>query len=316
MTINVRRYFGSFMAAQMKNRIKTESAVGINPVSMEWNHLALELLRNGDNMIAGDYTNYDSSHPREFLMSYLDLIQEWYNDCAENQKIRYVLWCTLIAPLMCVSGRLFWLYSANPSGNAATVFINNGTSKIAPRYAYYDILRQHNLNPVDYPFCNYVALQVFGDDNIMSVQRDAQHLFHPKSLSASLADIQMIYTDEQKSKDVMTHFRKLRDCTFLKRHFDYDESHMAYMGRLDFDTIMEIPNWTYNDVKWADLAMSIAQVFRELALYPKEIFDVETRKLLEACKKYNYPMIVICSYKAYRSEAFQEGFIEDVEDVL
>jgi hypothetical protein len=322
LTMAIRMYFGAFMSEQMMNRIYCGSAVGINPVSSEWDLLAKYLLKFGDHIVAGDFSNYDASLPREFLFSYLDAINDWYDDSEENQYVRTVLWCTITAPLHLARGIIYWSYSSNPSGNAATVFINNGASMIAFRYAWYSILLRsvdENDEPYDVaqcPFNKYVTLAVFGDDNIFGVHPKFRKIFNQATITKELATIQFQYTDETKSQGVELTFRPLNDCMFLKRHFTYDEANCSYIGRLDFTTLKEIARWTYTDIKHDELAQAIEQVIAEFALYPPHIFKTETAQLLRAARRNDYPIIHVSTYSAYRARAFETELDPDVSQIL
>ena len=58
-----RKYFGAFIDHVMKpkERIMNEMCVGINPESIEWDRLARKLMSKGEEVTAGDFSNFDGS---------------------------------------------------------------------------------------------------------------------------------------------------------------------------------------------------------------------------------------------------------------
>lgn len=317
LTLAVRMYFGAFMAWMMKHRIYTESAVGINPTSPEWDLLAQILLQQGDAFIAGDFGNYDGTLIRQFLMWFLSIINTWYNDGPVNCAIRTILWNTIVAPLHICKGYMYWNYCCNPSGNAMTVFINTGFSMLFFRYVWYIMLKKQRMTMTQFPFNQFVSLQVYGDDNIMGVHPRFRPFFTPALVAQEAKNIGMEYTDETKQGNI-THFRSLKECTFLKRDFFYDKQYCAYIGRLDLATLLEIPNWKFVDTHFADMAMGLEQTIRELALYPPEIFNKWMKTIIEAARNSDppYPIIRAFPRNTYRDEAFKPQTLEPDTDCI
>ncbi len=76
-SIAFRQYFLPFIAHAMRNRVDNSLAVGINPTSVEWTKLAQRLQRQGSNVIAGDYSNFDGTLPVQYVEVAVKIMCDW-----------------------------------------------------------------------------------------------------------------------------------------------------------------------------------------------------------------------------------------------
>jgi hypothetical protein len=309
LTILMRMYFGSFISWMMHNRIDNESAVGINPASFEWEVLAEHLLKKGDRIIAGDFENIDGTEKRAILMAIVEIVNHWYNDGPENADIRRVIWTSVIGALHINNGFFYTLFAANPSGNLMTTFINTMYLCLLFRYVYYKLLSAQKLDPVKHAFHKHVTMISFGDDNVLGIDDFVAPWFNLENIKREISQIGMTYTDEKKTGDVKT-FRHLQEVTFLKRDFFFDNERKIHIGRLDLPTILEIPNWQFEDSTNADICMSIENCLRELALHPKDVYNYWSKIITRAAHKAHYPFIQ-SSREAYLESIFENQNLVD-----
>jgi len=302
LTIVMRMYFGAFISHMMHNHVYNEQGVGINPTGPGWTVLAHTLLKYGDRIIAGDFSNIDGTEIRAILWAVMTVVNNWYGAVS---LVRVGCWHSVISSTHLNSGWLYILYACNPSGNLMTAFINGTYLCVAFRYIFYKKLLEQGGDPTVETFRKHVSLCVFGDDNIMGVSSTVAAWFNPAVLAAEFAKIGMTYTSEDKS-EVSADFRKLENCSFLKRSFYYDPDERMYLGRLDLDTILEIVNWTYDDVTADELKMGVEQAIRELALYDRNTYQRYTRLILKAAQRAHYSHINISSQFMYRHSMLRD----------
>lgn len=315
LTILMRMYFGSFIAHMMENRINNESGIGINPTSREWDDLAQFVQKYGDAIIAGDFGNFDGKLLRAILARLIDVICEYYKDDPSGNIVRRALWKNVIGAIHLNRKRMYVVFGCNPSGNALTALINTMFNCVYFRYLYYVGCEESGRDPLYIPFSEFVSLVAFGDDNIMGVDPSVQSFFNPDFVTRKSTEIGMEYTDEAKTGKVSS-FRSIQDVTFLKRHFVKDNREKMFIGPLDLPTILNIPNWTWDDILHEELSASCEQVIRELSLYPREIFEEWKEKLIFAARKCEYPKINSSTWEGYRSSLLRgTNLIVDVRSM-
>lgn len=284
-TILFRMYFGAFISYMMHNRVRNESAVGINPMSVEWTVLAEYLkVASEDNIIAGDFSNYDGTQNITILWAILDVVNTWYGN-EEDNKIRVILWHGIMSSIHVAGDKLYAWHHSNPSGNPMTTLINTMYNCIVFRYVWF----------TNYPFKNfnqYVRMVAYGDDNVISVTDEAKDLFTPTLISEGLSRLGMKYTNTSKTGDVR--FLKLKEVTFLKRSFVFKECFC--LAPLDLETILEIPCWTKRGLPLDVFIESLSGVNDELALHGPETFAIYSRLLKQACYDVKIPFMAWMSY--------------------
>jgi len=304
LTIVMRMYFGAFVAWFLENRIDNESSIGINPTSPEWDKLARFIKKYGDSVIAGDFGNFDATLIRELLMAILDIINNWYHD--DFSLIRSVIWESVIGALHFNNGRFYDVFGCNPSGNALTAIINTIYNCLFFRCVYYASAKDHKVDVTQYPFSEFVAFNAFGDDNLCGVSPQVQYFFNPNIVTAYASSLGMTYTDESKG-DKNTEFRRLTQVMYLKRGFVWDDGEMLHLAPLHWPTLIDIPNWTWDDIDRDDLPASCEQVLRELALWDEKTFDHWSHIVLKAAEEAKYPRLNSCTYRAYRDSMLRGG---------
>jgi hypothetical protein len=221
-TIAFRMYFLAFSNAVQKTKIDNGIGVGMNPYS-DWHVLKRALRTRGTNIVAGDYSGYDSSLQPQVFDKVLSFINTWYNDSEENKRVRRVLWMevTHSRHLGGVDGcTIYQWVRALPSGHPMTSIINSCYQLIILVLVF-----RRATGSLD--FWEHVYVCVYGDDNILSIDDSVIGLFNQVTITAHMADIHMVYTGEAKGDEVLPPFRDLTEVSFLKRGFPEDGLHHA-----------------------------------------------------------------------------------------
>lgn len=277
LTILFKMYFGDLVAKFMEDRILGEHAVGVNPYSEEWDTLARKLLSGlnlGENpdteaFLAGDFSKFDASQRSDILEAIGRSIIEFFDD-REHDVVRSHLW-SYVTRSKHVNGRVVYQWFGKlSSGIFLTTLINCLYVGILFRLCW---IKSHGGSVQCLrDFSKSVKLVAFGDDNIASVAQHARDIFNQHTLSMHMKELGHIYTSDSKDS-FDSAFRSLKDITFLKRSFRYEERVGRYVAPLDLKTILEMPFWTKKegvDQVWRD---NVDNALRELSLHESTVFD-------------------------------------------
>ena len=231
-----RQYFLGFIADTMEHRIDNEIAVGINAEGPEWQKLALKLLCYSDNVIAGDFSNYDGSLSAQVLKLVLNLVNEWYDDEYSNE--RSLLFEEICHSIHINGNHLYQWTHSQPSGNPFTAVLNSLANMVYNRICFYKLTE--NTPYAGQNFETYVTMIAYGDDNVLGVHPLLHDYFNCATLTRTMADFGMTYTDEKKTGTV-NNFRKLSEVSFLKRAFVLRNA--IWRAPLELEGILESLNW-------------------------------------------------------------------------
>jgi len=280
LVIAIRQYFLPFAADVMRGRIDNGIAVGINPYSLEWTKLAARLLSQGNNMVAGDFTNFDGSLLMQVLHKILENINDWCDDGEDNKMIRYVLWEHIMNADVIVGEEVIRQTHSQPSGNPLTVIINSLFNLIIMRYVYL-CLKRKNGKPLICDYRKYVADIAYGDDDIKSISEEIIDWFNQLTITDELAKIGLTYTDETKGGAVVPS-KPLDETYFLKRKFVLNDD-CLYDSPMDISNIIEMCYWVRGKMLRKATKMNCEQALMEFAVHPKEIYDEWRVQLRNAC---------------------------------
>lgn len=272
----VRKYFGGFAAFMSKNRINVESCVGVDPYT-EWWRIARRLQEvGGDNIVAGDFSNFDGSLLRDVLEIICDKIQEWYGD--ENTTIREVLFREITSSIHLANGIVYGWTHSNPSGNPLTVIVNSIFNSIMCRVVFV-----HSTQLPLQEYDKHVRAVNYGDDNVLSISSHMVEKFNQLTMTSSFAAFGLTYTDEAKS-GILLPSRSLKQVAFLKRSFV--KRNGGWVAPLSLNTITEMVQWQRKSVdKKGDCAVVVEKALSELSLHDDETFDKVSKEIFDACRK-------------------------------
>lgn len=276
-TLLFRQYFSGFMAFIMRNKINNESCVGTNVYSMDWTRIAEKLEELGDNILAGDFANYDGTLHPAILWAICDLINSWYgSDNEEDNLIRISLWSEVVNSIHITDNKFYMWNHSQPSGCPITVILNCVYHSISARYVYISCARKSA--PTEISLQNFrknVRHLNYGDDDLWSISPRIIEWFNQVTITEAYLELGMTYTDEAKTGEIVP-FRHLSDVNFLKRTFRWDNEQCRYRAPLALETIREMAMWNHGTLDSYELTASILQdAVHELAQHDLETFNRE-----------------------------------------
>lgn len=284
LVIALRQYTLNFVAHVMKNRIDNGICVGINPYSLEWTKLANKLLSQGNNIIAGDFSNFDGSIMQQVSQAIGKRVALYMSHNQDNSEEIYniimTLWENISNADVLVSGDVIRQTHSQPSGNPLTVILNSIFNSIVMRLAYLILKKARGMSPI----CDYLRFVYeanYGDDNTLSIHRSILHWFNQQTITAALKEIGLTYTDETKSESALL-YRALDDVSFLKRRFVRQDDG-TYMAPMDIENVLEITNWVRSKGLKAATLENCECALRELSLHPEHIYNTYAQKIRKAC---------------------------------
>jgi hypothetical protein len=282
-SITFRMYFLSFIAAFLKSRNKTYSAIGMDPYGGEWTETINEMLRNSTIGGDADYKFFDSTGNVECLRGILDAVNYFYRDEEDHEVcslIREVLFEEIINTPTQFMDIFYMLRGGLPSGaNATSVF---GTIL----NSMYQKLAWLGLAPTALRSCahyaNHVKDKMFGDDLWKSISQNVIPWYNLKTIANFLKNYAITLTMADKTGE-MIETKPVLECSFLKNSIRKDG--LRYHALLEEDTLYEMVNWvrTSSDPFFAT-ETNINCSLRFWYHYGKERFEHERNRLLAAIK--------------------------------
>lgn len=267
----VRQYCGRFVDAITNDRISNEICVGIQAHSTDWTRMVAHLASMGDNLVAGDFSDYDGSLNPAILKKIFQLMNEWYADEFSEQRM-------LLAENLCHSFHIAgprvyrWTHS-QPSGNPLTAILNSIYNSLVTRLAWIQMSRAQNFEE-RWPcagFNQHVRMVSYGDDNLISVSAEVKEWFNMEELVDGYRKVGMKYTSEAKDGKVYT-TKKLVECSFLKRGFRKWRS--FWLAPLAQDSINESLNWCHKTANTRPIQEELARTqIAEWALHDSAKFN-------------------------------------------
>lgn len=295
-TVAFRMYFGAFIGHVTASRAVNGVMVGINVHGLEWTNLRSWMRQASENVICGDFSNYDGTLCAELVYSVLDVAQSYYGGHNKaDDKVRAVLWLEIVNAMHLNGSDLYMMGHGNPSGNPMTSILNSIAQLVAFRYVWCRAGRA--MGDLD-----QVRLAVYGDDNMISIRDDA---VDPAALTAGYAELGMKYTNSDKSGPAT--YGPFSSAVFLKRKFVYAEDTGRVMAPKELGDILEIASWTQSRHKWDNTGPdTLDAVVRELAHRSEEEYDQWTRCVARHAECQMRPLH---GWSTYRKDMLKESYL-------
>lgn len=144
------------------------------------------------------------------------LINGWYNDSEENQRVRMLLAESFAETWIVVGELLYFVQQGMPSGVAITSVLNSIINWLLITCCIYELLLQGNR--LDLFSQENWELALYGDDHVVALKRELQQYVTFQKVKAFMNDLNIGYTDSVKSDRVFD-FERIEEVTYLKRTF-------------------------------------------------------------------------------------------------
>lgn len=241
-TIVARKYCLLFEAHCIATRIKTSSIWGVNPNSREWGDLFAKLRTISNYGFCGDYECFDGGMPPEILFLTCKIMNRWYNDSPENQRVREILFEELIQTNQQVMNLNYFTHIGNPSGCPFTTLINTIAGRAYTVWVW--IVASRNF-PSEIPrdlvtFRKMVACGIYGDDIQVSAHLDLEPYYNIREFNTVLNPYNIRMTMPDKSEGNST-YDLVEKGTLLKTGYRVLGNNVYPM--FDHNVAFEIMNW-------------------------------------------------------------------------
>lgn len=264
-----RQYFGAFSAAFMTHNIDSGFAPGVCTYN-EWHKVYDHLTKKGEACFDGDFSAFDSSLQPEVCLLVLDMVNRWYKDSEENQRVRRVLFEDLVhsrhlGGMKSAHNIIYQWCKSLPSGHPFTTIINSIYSLVALVVAYMCATGRRD-------FWNNVSAITYGDDNVCNVSDAVKEAFNQRTVAEHVSSrLNMTYTSA--SKDGQWHDNQtIADVSFLKRRFAREG--MVTLCPLEFDSFYFTAYWCKNKRLQATIMVDVMETaIMELSLHSQEVWD-------------------------------------------
>lgn len=274
LLIMFRRYFGKFMDFYFGANLDVGSAIGINPYSLDWHELGINLTKFSNNYTdiavgAGDYSKFDCSETPEILTGVYAVIESWYDTNDRSSMIRQYLWQEIINSKHIFGNEYYEWKNGMPSGNPMTAIINTIYNNIAFRMSF------ENCGFDVSCFNDNVYLCALGDDNVFTVHDDYRQGFNELTIAKAMSLIGLTYTTEIKGEATVP-FRKLTEVEFLKRSFRpiKIKGQLRFLAPIDKKSIFGMINWTKKGKHSKQITVdNLSLAIRELALHGEKEYS-------------------------------------------
>jgi hypothetical protein len=309
----IRKYFLPVARFLSLHPILSESAVGINAFSQEWETLMEHVTKfaDDDQVIAWDYSKYDvrmnSQVTRAVLVSYIELA-ELGGYPQKDLYIMKMMIADLVHPLIDYNGTMIMAYNMNTSGNNITVNINSSGGSLYARLGFFHV------NPRETDFRKRVAAMTYGDDFKGSVKKEYRN-FNFFTYRDFLAQYGMKITPPDKNSEG-TAFMNDKDADFLKRNSNYIPEIDCSIGKLDENSIFKSlhANLESKAVTKQEVAISCIEcAMHEWFAFGREHYDMRAAQMKEVCRRANLPVPAVEQTFDERVAHWKEKYVESAD---
>lgn len=300
-TLLIRKYFGTFASwyQDPANRYKNSSAVGINVADQFELKTYVEKLGNGSmdvNVYAGDHSSFDKNLPSYAIDKVWAIYEANFGHLlsSEELKIARNIFYSFTKPFIQYKDCLIEWDNSNPSGNPITTVLNTICNNIILRYGVarslgadsYVSARKVLKKMYEERVVEYIC---YGDDNVWKVDVKKLASYGPAtityaSMTEAMAEMGMVYTDEEKNDEFNEGHRTVFDVSFLKRKVAMENGNL-YM-RLTLDTITQNIQWAKKkDIDGELFRVKVEGFLDELSIHTKEDFEFWRSDFHEAARR-------------------------------
>jgi hypothetical protein len=283
MSLWIRSYFLPIARFLQLHPVESESAVGVNAFSDQWEELIGAATKfNIKKLLALDHSKFDvrmnCQVTTSVWRSFIDLAEVAGYSCEDLHIMRMMI-NDIVHPLIDFNGTMILAMSMNTSGNNLTVNVNGAANSLYMRMAFFD----------EYPevesFRDAVAMITYGDDLIGSVNK-AYPRFTFKSIKYYLARFGLKVTPPNKTDEEMDYL-PFEEADFLKRKSNYIPDINCSIGCLCKDSIFKSlhANLKSRTASKREIAIScIDGAMHEMFAHGKDEYEKFQETMLKVCE--------------------------------
>lgn len=290
MGMYIRKYFLPIARFLALHPLESESAVGVNAFSKQWEELMnhSNKFAQDKKVIAWDYSKYDvrmnSQVTTAVWLSFIELAEAGGYPQEALQVMKNMV-ADIVHPLIDYNGTMLMAYNMNTSGNNMTVNVNSTAGSFYVRLGFF------NQFPDESDFRSRVAALTYGDDFKGSVHPDFRQ-FNFFSMSEFLETHKMKITLPDKSDDAVA-FMDDDNADFLKRNSVFIPEIGRNIGALSNDSIMK--SLHANLKSKTEKPMTVAICCIETAMHEwfghgREVYDDKRTRMEKVCKSLDLPI--------------------------
>lgn len=286
----IRKYFLPIARFLSLHPLESESAVGVNAFSYQWEELMNHACKYAESneVLAWDYSKYDvrmnSQLTRAALCCFIELAEiGGYNK--QDLKIMRNMVVDLVHPMIDYNGTMLHLFNINTSGNNITVNINGTVGSLYVRLGFFDAY------PNAKNFRDNVSAMTYGDDFTGSIKPEYNG-FNFISYKAFLAEHDIKITLPNKSDDEVA-FMQSEDADFIKRQSNFIPEIGCSIGKLCEDSIFK--SLHANIRSKTELPEQVSSSCIETAMHEwfahgKEVYTMRQQQMRRVCERANLPV--------------------------
>lgn len=230
-----RKYFLTIIRFFQRNRHETCAMVGTIAQSYQWKEI-YDSFPWHDRMIAGDFSKFDKKQSVLLLQAAFDIFEFIAIRGGQYSDIDLHAMKTIRADICFAvvnfDGDLLSFLGILASGSPLTVTINSVCVTLIYLYTY--TMAHPSKSTSD--FFEHVVLKDYGDDSLASVSPQC-HWFDHTVIERECENIGMKYTMADKHAKSVP-FVSIKDVTFLKRRFVWDDENSIMMAPLEQSNIV------------------------------------------------------------------------------
>lgn len=247
--ILVRQYFLAANAHRENRMIDTYSAVGMDPMSLDFSKMVNKLLANSEYGIFGDFEKWDGRALAEIAEVHVKISHGMYSDSEissfpkdPDYRARCVLADEVTHNAQLFNGYLIETHTGNISGWANTTTFNTDGDEFCFRLAWLLLSATPDLKN----YCSLVAYHAnvapitYGDDNGHSVKLPCLSWYNLHTIADCLKQfgIRLKNEDETDTRP----YKPVIEGSFLKNKIRYMNGYV-WAPLMDLNTIMDVFNW-------------------------------------------------------------------------
>nr|APG77953.1 hypothetical protein [Hubei mosquito virus 1] len=251
-TIACRQSYLHFVAAFMCHRRNLMHAVGCNALSREWTDMLKKLVKVNTKFITIDYSNFGPGYNAGVAKAAYDIMIAWTEQNVgdvDPVELHALVYECIQSKHIC-HNTVYNQLGGSPSGAFFTTVVNSIVNQLYIMLAWKHLVGGDNWAQT---FKEKVALIVYGDDAILTVDDKYIDKFNGVTIHAFFAEHDIVSTSAEKTATIRE-WVPLSEATFLKRSFTPHPSRDdCFLSPLAESSILSTTQWVWksNSIKEA-----------------------------------------------------------------